>query len=115
MRLGEYGFTYVRHPPAQVSVAVLEKIDRPVVLICPAVDGDFSPVLVDRHKRSGTQYRMHRPVVQADKSIPISLYIRAIGETQRHSAPPPHQMIKKSGFIQVDFKILGLINGHLPG
>ena len=50
MRLNEYVLTHLRTPTAQIPVAVLKKINGPVVFICPSAGIDFSPGLVDRHE-----------------------------------------------------------------
>jgi hypothetical protein len=47
MRFEQQAFPNPTAPSDPVSVAVLQEINRPFELVCPAIGGDFPAILVD--------------------------------------------------------------------
>jgi hypothetical protein len=69
MGLGQQVAAGQRTPGAQVTVTVLEKVDRPVELAGPARGDDFSPTLVDQDERTGVKHRVHRTILEPDQAV----------------------------------------------
>src|SRR5271157_4402326 len=115
MRLHQQLATHDRAPAAQISAAMLQKIDRPLKLICPSAGGDFSPAFVNRDQRAGLQYGIHGPIFQANKAVAILAYIETGQNAERHLSPALNQMTEKRGAGQVDFEFQRLRHAYRSG
>src|SRR2546430_12817567 len=52
--------TLFRSPAAKISIAQFNKIDWTFVFVVPPVAGHLAAFPINRHKRSGSQQRIHR-------------------------------------------------------
>jgi hypothetical protein len=95
MRLHQDPVFIGRTPAASVTIPMFQEINRTVHLVRPTVGGDPLPGFVDQYQRTGTQYRVHRPVLQADKTVTVLPHIPAIQKTQPGFSPVPDEMTKK--------------------
>src|ERR1039458_4340451 len=111
--MGQYYESILRQgtPTAAITMAMFQKIDRPIMLAGPSVARNAAAVLIDQHHGSGLDDRRHRPVFEANEAIPVVPNIQTAQDIQRHFAPAPHQMTEKRGLIQVDFPVQRLRNG----
>src|ERR1035437_1902402 len=99
MRLHQNPVFVRRAPPATVAAAVFREIDWTVHLVRPTIGGNSPLALVDPHQRTGMQHRVHRPVLQADKAVPVPPHIPAIEQAESRFSPAPDDMTEKSGGI----------------
>src|SRR5271156_2578174 len=110
-------------PSADVTVPMLQKVDRTVELIGPTGVHDPASRIVDNHQRSRRDDGEHRPVFGTDKAVTLALQVQIIQQHQWQRAPFLDQSAEEHGAVQVEtrvkrerglnFPLLGLETDHM--
>src|ERR1039458_1910735 len=101
--MGQYYESILRQgtPTAAITMAMFQKIDRPIMLAGPSVARNAAAVLIDQHHGSGLDDRRHRPVFEATffGGVVLNLCNAAASRIGRGPATEGHQ--KNAQFTSV--------------
>src|SRR5579863_2350434 len=89
-------------PPARISIAKLQKINRPVEFRPPARWLYASRAWVDLHERPRPQHRIQRVIVHSDKSVAVLPKLQMLQNREGNVAPVPHHPRKQIRSVEID-------------